>query len=85
MNSINYIIKEKLLSFAILSFWSFIYSIPSYFIWNWICYGKFNLPFLNMFELTGLIVLCNILFKTNIITVKYTLPPIDYKIKEDDE
>lgn len=46
-----------------------VFSIPAWLLWWWIAHSILGLPYLNLLETAGLIVLCNILFKSNL-TVK---------------
>jgi len=49
---------------CLIPIYSFVVTIPTYFLYNWIAVGDFNLPHLNFIHVWGLTCLCTILFKS---------------------
>lgn len=58
-------ISTMLVVFTFIWIIVFIYSIPLYFMWNWLVPDIFNLPTITFLQAIGLNILFNILFKSN--------------------
>lgn len=49
---------------------SLLYTIPTYFLWNWLCPKLFGLPKITMWQSLGLLILTGLLFRSSITTNK---------------
>lgn len=47
-----------------------IVALPTWLLWNWLMPSIFGLPQIGIWQSLGLIILCNILFKTSVTTKK---------------
>lgn len=63
MDKITDWISTMLVAFTFIWIIVFIYSIPLYFMWNWLVPDIFNLPTITFLQSIGLNILFNILFR----------------------
>lgn len=63
MDKITDWISTMLVVFTFVWIIVFIYSIPLYFMWNWLVPDIFNLPTITFLQAIGLNILFNILFR----------------------
>lgn len=63
MDKITDWISTMLVAFTFIWIIVFIYSIPLYFMWNWLVPDIFNLPTITFLQAIGLNILFNILFR----------------------
>lgn len=49
---------------------SLLYTIPTYFLWNWLMPKIFGLPKITMWQSLGLLILTGLLFRSSITTNK---------------
>lgn len=56
-------ISTMLVAFTFIWIIVFLYSIPLYFLWNWVVPDIFNLPTITFLQAIGLTMLFNITFK----------------------